>query len=143
MPYLRIADRFFLRAGRTAADDRLNVTMCSDELAYRMRQTAPSVMDITSAGEHTKTMCGIDEKATDEFGCTPFSQNKEGCDHNPNGFSIWLAGGGVKQGFAFGDTDEFGHNPIKKKVHLHDLNATLLHLMGDQSQGIDVPICGA
>lgn len=68
---------FFLRAGRTAADDRLDATIRSDELAYRMRQTAVSVIDVTNAGEHTKTMFGTGEKATDEFGCTPFSQNRD------------------------------------------------------------------
>ena len=193
------------QAGGGAADERLNATIRSYELAFRMQQTAPSVIDINNESEHTKKMYGIDEKATDEFGrqCllarrfaeegvryiqvsysdlkstprwdqhsnmknhevhakatdkpvagllqdlkqrglledtivwwggefgrTPFSQNKDGRDHNPNGFSIWLAGGGVKQGFAFGETDEFGHNAISNKVHMHDLHATLLHLMG-------------
>jgi hypothetical protein len=66
-----------------------------------------------------------------EFGRTPYAQNNgTGRDHNPNGFTVWLAGGGVKPGFAFGATDEFGHNAVQDKVHMHDLHATILHLMG-------------
>ncbi|MDB4671697.1 DUF1501 domain-containing protein, partial [Pirellulaceae bacterium] len=65
-----------------------------------------------------------------EFGRTPFSQNNDGRDHNPNGFSVWLAGGGIKPGMAYGETDEFGYNAVQNKVHMHDLHATLLHLLG-------------
>jgi len=65
-----------------------------------------------------------------EFGRTPYSQNNNGRDHNPNGFTTWLAGGGVKPGFAFGATDQFGHKAVENKVHMHDLHATILHLLG-------------
>lgn len=65
-----------------------------------------------------------------EFGRNPFSQGADGRDHNPKGFTHFLAGGGVKPGFAFGATDEFGHEAIEGKVHMHDLHATLLHLLG-------------
>ena len=66
-----------------------------------------------------------------EFGRTPYAQNRgTGRDHNPDGFTVWLAGGGLKQGFAYGSTDEFGHAAVDKKMHMHDLHATLLHLMG-------------
>jgi hypothetical protein len=66
-----------------------------------------------------------------EFGRTPYAEkNGTGRDHNPNGFSLWLAGGGVKPGFAYGATDEFGHYAVEDKVHMHDLHATLLHLLG-------------
>ena len=65
-----------------------------------------------------------------EFGRTPFGQNKDGRDHNPLGFTVWLAGGGVKQGTAYGATDEYGHSAVVDKVHMHDLHATLLHLLG-------------
>ncbi|MBP82442.1 MAG: sulfatase [Verrucomicrobiales bacterium] len=65
-----------------------------------------------------------------EFGRTPFTQNKLGRDHNPRGFTTWLAGGGVKPGFAHGSTDEFGFQAMENKVHMHDLHATLLHLLG-------------
>ncbi len=65
-----------------------------------------------------------------EFGRTPFSQNKQGRDHNPKGFTVWLAGGGVKPGFAYGATDEWGYKAVAGKMHMHDLHATLLHLLG-------------
>ena len=65
-----------------------------------------------------------------EFGRTPFAQGADGRDHNPNGFSIWLAGGGVKPGIVYGETDEFGYHAVQNKVHMHDLHATILHLMG-------------
>jgi hypothetical protein len=66
-----------------------------------------------------------------EFGRTPYAEkNGTGRDHNPGGFTMWLAGAGVKPGFALGATDEFGHMAIENKVHMHDLHATLLHLMG-------------
>lgn len=67
-----------------------------------------------------------------EFGRMPFSegQNAPGRNHNPYGFSMWLAGGGVKGGTAYGETDEFGFEAVVDRVHLHDLHATILHLMG-------------
>ena len=54
----------------------------------------------------------------------------KGRDHNPNGFTIWMAGAGVKGGFHYGATDEFGYKAVDKKVHVNDLHATLLHLLG-------------
>ena len=65
-----------------------------------------------------------------EFGRTPFSQGNNGRDHNPRGFTVWLAGGGVKPGFAYGATDEFGFQAVENKVHMHDLHATIMHLLG-------------
>ena len=65
-----------------------------------------------------------------EFGRTPFSQGRDGRDHNPFGFSIWLAGGGIKGGTIHGETDEYGYRAIKDIVTIHDLHATILHLLG-------------
>ncbi|MGN6134760.1 MAG: DUF1501 domain-containing protein [Aureliella sp.] len=66
-----------------------------------------------------------------EFGRTPYSEkNGTGRDHNPSGFTIWLAGGGVAAGRTVGETDEFGHRAVRQKIHMHDLHATLLHLLG-------------
>ena len=65
-----------------------------------------------------------------EFGRTPFSQGSDGRDHNPRGFTVFLTGGGVKPGFSWGTTDEIGHLAVEGKVHMHDLHATLLHLLG-------------
>ena len=65
-----------------------------------------------------------------EFGRTPTSQNGNGRDHSPRGFSTWMAGGGVRGGQVIGATDEFGYAAMDNKVHVHDLHATILHLMG-------------
>ncbi|MCB1225442.1 MAG: DUF1501 domain-containing protein [Verrucomicrobiales bacterium] len=65
-----------------------------------------------------------------EFGRTPIAQGSNGRDHNPQGFTMWLAGGGVRPGLAFGETDEFGYYAVRDKVHMHDLHATILHLLG-------------
>lgn len=65
-----------------------------------------------------------------EFGRTPVAQNKNGRDHNPQGFTMWMAGGGVKGGFQYGATDEYGYYAVEDKMHIHDLHATLLHLLG-------------
>jgi hypothetical protein len=65
-----------------------------------------------------------------EFGRTPTSEGSKGRDHNNHGFSVWLAGGGTKGGTAIGATDEFGFRAVENKVHVHDLHATMLHLMG-------------
>jgi hypothetical protein len=65
-----------------------------------------------------------------EFGRTPMSQGTDGRDHNPFGYTMWLAGGGVKGGTIYGATDEYGYFAIENKVHVHDLHATILHLLG-------------
>ncbi len=65
-----------------------------------------------------------------EFGRTPFAQGANGRDHNPFGFSLWMAGGGVKGGVTYGATDEFGYKAVENKLQIHDLHATMLHLLG-------------
>ncbi len=67
-----------------------------------------------------------------EFGRTPMVQGggNDGRDHHPNAFTMWLAGGGIKPGITYGETDEFGFNVVKDRVHVHDLHATILHLLG-------------
>jgi hypothetical protein len=65
-----------------------------------------------------------------EFGRTPMAQGANGRDHNPFGFSIWLAGGGVRGGTTYGATDEYGYFAVENKVNIHDLHATMLHLLG-------------
>lgn len=65
-----------------------------------------------------------------EFGRTPTSEGGDGRDHNPYGFSMWMAGGGIKGGTVHGATDDFGMRAVHDKVHIHDLHATILHLMG-------------
>ena len=65
-----------------------------------------------------------------EFGRNPFAQGSDGRDHNPKGFTHFLAGGGTRPGLAYGATDEFGHEAVENKMHMHDLHATLLYLLG-------------
>jgi uncharacterized protein (DUF1501 family) len=90
-----------------------------------------------------------------EFGRTPMVQGGDvhdraaGRDHHPNAFSMWLAGGGIKPGVTLGETDDFGFNVTKDRVHVHDLHATILHLLGFDHmkltykfQGLDQKLTG-
>lgn len=65
-----------------------------------------------------------------EFGRTPTAENKNGRNHHPQGFTIWMAGGGVRPGLTYGSSDEFGYRPAENPVHMHDLHATLLYALG-------------
>jgi len=65
-----------------------------------------------------------------EFGRTPTAQGADGRDHNPHGFTMWMAGAGVKPGFAYGATDDYGYFAQENKMHIHDLHATILHMLG-------------
>ena len=65
-----------------------------------------------------------------EFGRTPMSEKGDGRDHNPSGFTMWMAGGGVRAGHAYGTTDEVGLHAVEDRLHVHDLHSTILHLMG-------------
>jgi len=191
-------------------DSELEALIGSYELAWRMQNNAPDVLDLSKETPGTLAMYGIGEKETDdfgrqclmarrlcengvrfvqvtsgaaggannwdqhsklpihepqakavdkpiagllqdlkqrglledtivwwsgEFGRNPYGQKSgkkkpTGRDHNANGFTTWLAGGAVKSGLAYGSTDEFGHKAVEDKVHMHDLHATLLHLLG-------------
>ncbi|HEY8505720.1 MAG TPA: DUF1501 domain-containing protein [Gemmataceae bacterium] len=187
-------------------DAELEAVISSFEMAFRMQNHAPEILDLSRETPQTLAMYGIGEKETDnfgrqclmarrlceagvryvqvnygdnsnnpawdqhsnlpkhadharatdkpvaglladlkqrglledtlvwwggEFGRTPYAEkNGTGRDHNPDGFTVWLAGGGVKPGIAYGETDEFGHHAVQGKVHMHDLHATLLHLLG-------------
>jgi hypothetical protein len=187
-------------------DSELEAVINSYELAWRMQDSAPTVLDVNGESPETLAMYGIGEQKTDnfgrqcllarrlcesgvrfvqvnygdntnnpawdqhsnmkkhgdhakavdkpvaalltdlkqrglledtivwwgaEFGRTPYAEkNGTGRDHNPAGFSVWLAGGGFKRGVAYGETDEFGHHAVVDKVHMHDLHATLLNALG-------------
>ena len=65
-----------------------------------------------------------------EFGRTPVAQSGDGRDHNPYGYTSWMAGAGVKAGFVYGATDEFGYHAVEDRMHIHDLHATVLHILG-------------
>ncbi len=77
-----------------------------------------------------------------EFGRTPIAQGKNGRDHNPQGFTMWMCGGGVKQGIAYGETDEYGYHAAVNRVHMHDLHATILHLLGIDHEQLTYPYAG-
>lgn len=77
-----------------------------------------------------------------EFGRTPVVQGKDGRDHNPQGFSMVLSGGGIKTGTAFGETDEYGYYAAQDRVHMHDLHATVLHLLGIDHERLTYPYAG-
>jgi hypothetical protein len=191
---------------RSPGDSELEAVINSFELAFRMQNTAPGILDLSGETKETLRLYGVGEKATDnfgrqclmarrlieagvryvqvnygdntanpawdqhsnlpkhadhalavdrpvaalltdlkrrglledtlvwwggEFGRTPYAEkNGTGRDHNPDGFTVWLAGGGVKPGISHGATDEFGHHAVQDKVHMHDLHATLLWLLG-------------
>jgi hypothetical protein len=193
-------------ATRATPDSNLDAVIESYELAWRMQQVAPEVLDLSTESPEALALSGIGEKATDsygreclmarrlaeagvryiqvnytdnsnnpawdqhtnmpkhaeharavdrpiaglltdlkrrglledtlvwwggEFGRNPYAQdNGTGRDHDPDGFRVWLAGGGVKAGFSHGATDEFGHRAVEGRTHMHDLHATVLHLLG-------------
>jgi hypothetical protein len=208
-------------------EERLNVVgdpeiasrINSFELAYRMQQTAPELMDISKEPKHIldmygakpgeasfanncllarrlvesgvrfvqlfheawdhhgglvnglKTQCGLTDQPCaallrdlkqrglledtlviwgGEFGRTPMVQGgNDGRDHHPNCFSMWFAGGGMKPGLTLGQSDEFGFNVTEDPVHVHDLHATLLHVLGfdhtklnQRFQGLDMRLTG-
>ena len=77
-----------------------------------------------------------------EFGRTPTAQGGDGRDHNPHGFTMWMAGAGVKPGLAYGATDDYGYFATEDKVHVHDLHATILHLMGLNHEKLTVRYAG-
>lgn len=77
-----------------------------------------------------------------EFGRTPTSQGEDGRDHHVNGFSMWLAGGGVKPGLSYGATNDHGTEVVDKKMHIYDLQATLLHLLGLDHEQLTFPYAG-
>lgn len=77
-----------------------------------------------------------------EFGRNPFTQGKDGRDHNPRGFTVLLAGGGVRPGSVHGATDEYGFEAVENKVHMHDLHATILYLLGLDHQRLTYRYAG-
>ena len=110
-----------------AWDQHSNLPKHGDHAAATDKPVAGLLRDLKARGllEDTLVWWG------GEFGRTPYAQNNgTGRDHNPGGFTVWLAGAGVKRGIAYGETDEYGHRAVANRVHMHDLHATLLHLLG-------------
>ncbi len=77
-----------------------------------------------------------------EFGRTPVAQGGDGRDHNPYGYTMWMAGAGVKPGFVYGATDDYGYHAVEDRMHIHDLHATLLHLLGLDHLRLTYPYAG-
>ena len=97
------------------------------ELAHKCDQgIAALIVDLKQRGLFDETLIIWGG----EFGRAPTSEGQKGRDHDHYGFTVWMAGGGVKPGFSYGATDEFGCSAVKDRVHVHDLHATILHLMG-------------
>ena len=72
----------------------------------------------------------------------PWAQGADGRDHNPYGYTMWMAGGGVKPGSIYGATDEFGYHAVENRMHLHDLHATFWHIAGHRSPEAHVSFRG-
>jgi Protein of unknown function (DUF1501) len=107
-------------------DDHKDITNHRQHAGKSDRPIAALLQDLKARGlwDDTLVLWG------GEFGRTPTSEGAKGRDHHSRGFSMWLAGGGVKSGHVHGATDELGMDAVKDRVHVHDLHATILHLMG-------------
>ncbi len=107
-------------------DDHQDITRHREHAQKSDRPVAALIKDLKARGllEETLVIWG------GEFGRTPYSEGAKGRDHHSLGFSMWLAGGGVKGGFTYGATDELGMQAVSERMHVHDLHATILHLMG-------------
>ncbi len=113
--------------GNDRWDQHSNLKQGHEENARAVDQPiAALLMDLKRRGllEQTLVVWG------GEFGRTPFAQGTDGRDHNPHGFTVWLAGGGIKGGMTYGSTDEFGYKVAEHPVDIHDLHATMLHCLG-------------
>jgi hypothetical protein len=107
-------------------DDHKDINNHRDHARKSDRPIAALLADLRARGlwDDTLVVWG------GEFGRTPYSEGEKGRDHHALGFSMWLAGGGVKGGHVHGATDEFGFAAVDKRMHVYDLQATILHLMG-------------
>jgi hypothetical protein len=107
-------------------DDHQDINRHRDHARKSDRPIAALLKDLKARGllEETLVIWG------GEFGRTPYSEGAKGRDHHSLGFSMWLAGGGVKGGYVHGATDELGMQAVANRMHVHDLHATILHLMG-------------
>jgi hypothetical protein len=117
----------FVQVSHSYWDQHEQLKEKHEELAFEVdRPIAGLLKDLKARGllEDTLVIWGA------EFGRTPTAQGKNGRDHNPHAFTYWMAGGGVKKGISYGETDEYGFYARQDRVHVHDFHATLLHLLG-------------
>jgi hypothetical protein len=117
----------FVQCNLEGWDHHYNLRKGLPQNARRMdKPIAGLIKDLKSRGllDETLVIWG------GEFGRTPVAEGGDGRDHNPYGYTMWLAGGGVKRGLSYGRTDDYGFHAVENKVHVHDLHATILHLLG-------------
>jgi uncharacterized protein (DUF1501 family) len=129
----------FVQVSHAYWDQHSELKEKHQELATEVdKPIAGLLMDLKQRGmlEETLVMWG------GEFGRTPTAQGNNGRDHNPHAFTWWMAGGGVKAGFSYGESDEFGFYAAHNKVHVHDLHATILHLLGIDHERLTYPYGG-
>ena len=105
--------------GNLRKNHEFNARACDQPIAGLLK-------DLKSRGLLDQTLVVF----ASEFGRTPFAQGSDGRDHNPFGFSMWMAGGGVRGGIVYGSTDEYGYKAVQDRCQVYDLHATMLHLMG-------------
>ena len=114
-------------------DNHDNIEANHKKLAAQLDQpVAALIQDLKQRGmlDDTLIIFGGEFGRTPTVELTDAGKSKQGRDHNPYGFSMWLAGGGIKGGTVHGATDDFGFRAVDDKVHVHDLHATILHLLG-------------
>ena len=118
--------RFLLEAGGGFGAVALAAMLADERRAFAASNAAAPTADLRRRGlwDDTLVIWG------GEFGRMPMSEQGKGRDHNPWGYSVWLAGGAVKGGLAHGTTDDFGLRAAEHPVHVHDLHATILHILG-------------
>ncbi|MDH3651241.1 MAG: DUF1501 domain-containing protein, partial [Saprospiraceae bacterium] len=125
--------------GHDRWDQHENLKEGHEDNAHAVDQpVAGLIKDLKSRGllEHTLIIFA------GEFGRTPFAQGTDGRDHNPSAFSIWMAGAGIKGGTVYGRTDEYGYRVIENRTTVHDLHATMLHLLGVDHQHLTYRFSG-
>lgn len=117
----------FVQASHSYWDQHSELREKHSDLAAQVdRPIAALLTDLKQRGllDETLVIWGA------EFGRTPTAQGKNGRDHNPHAFTYWMAGGGVKPGFSYGESDDYGYYAVQDKMHVHDFHATLLYLLG-------------
>ena len=126
---VRIVQVYFDKA---AWDSHLDILAHRKQALEADRPIAALLKDLKSRGlfDQTLVIIGSEFGRTPSIERNPMSEVQNGRDHNPYGFTVLLAGGGVKGGITYGSTDEFGFRAVEKPVHVHDLHATILHLLG-------------
>jgi len=127
------------RVGADRWDQHNNLKDGHEKNAHAVDQPiAALIQDLKQRGLLEQTLIVF----AGEFGRTPFAQGRNGRDHNPSAFSIWMAGAGIKGGTVYGQTDEYGYRVVENPVTIHDLHATMLHLLGVNHEALTFRFSG-